>query len=65
MNSLAILVLVYDKILIMKVDFKGHGSSVGEPNPDWIIIFFFIHINAFRVEKEEESSHGTAFSSGT
>ena len=55
MNSLAIFVLVYDKILIIKEDFKGHGSSVGEPNPDWIIIFFFIHIDAFREENEEST----------
>lgn len=63
MSSLAILVLECDKILIMKEDFKGHGSMVGEPIPDWIILVS--HIDAFRVEKEEESSHGTVCSSGT
>lgn len=28
-------------------------------DPDWIIILIFIHINAFRVEKVEDSIHKT------
>ena len=33
--------------------------KMGRCDLDWIIILFFIHINAFRVEKVEESTHGT------
>ena len=33
-------------------------------DPDWIFILFFINIDAVRVEKVEESTHGTVFTSG-
>ena len=32
---------------------------------NWIIILFFIHIDAFGVEKVEESTHRTVFTGGT
>ena len=32
---------------------------------NWIIMFFVIHLDAFGVEKVDESSHGTIFTSGT
>lgn len=31
---------------------------------DWIIILFYIHLNAFRVENVEESTHRTIFTGG-
>ena len=31
---------------------------------NWVIIFFFIHIDAFRVEKLEESTHKAIFTDG-
>jgi len=34
-------------------------------DPNWIIIFFVIHLNAFGVEKAEESTNETVFTGGT
>jgi len=38
---------------------------MGRCDPNWIIILFFIHLDAFGVEKVEESAHGTIFTDGT
>ena len=37
---------------------------MGRCDMDWII-FFFIHLDAFGVEKVEELAHGTVFTDGT
>lgn len=44
-------------------------DAFGDQNPpkmgvydlDWMSIFFFIHLDAFKVEKVEESMHKTIF----
>ena len=33
--------------------------KIGRCDPYWIIIFFFVHLNSLKVEKVEESTHGT------
>jgi len=38
---------------------------MGRCDPNWIIILFVIHLDAFRVEKVEELAHGTVFTGGT
>jgi len=40
-----------------------HTPSMNDPN--WIIILFFIHLNAFFMEKVEESAHVTILNGGT
>ena len=39
--------------------------KMGRCDPDWIIILFVIHLDASRVEKVEESTHGIVFTSET
>ena len=39
--------------------------KMGRFYPNWIILFIFIHLNAFGVEKVEESSHETMFTGRT
>jgi len=42
-----------------------NAPKMGRYDSDWIIILFFIHLNAFEVEKVEESYHGAVFIGGT
>jgi len=39
--------------------------KMGRCDPNWIIILFFIHIDAFEVEEVERSAHRTIFTNGT
>ena len=38
---------------------------MGRCDLDWIIVLFFIHLDAFRVKKVEESTHETIFTDMT
>ena len=47
-----------------RVEHRGHPFACAKicvDDPNWIIILFVIHIDAFRVKKLEESTHGTVF----
>lgn len=50
---------------LVKALWDQNPPKIGRCDPDWIIILFFIHLDAFREEKVEESSHGTIFTGGT
>ena len=39
--------------------------KMGRCDPDWIIILFAIHLDAFGMGKVEESAHETVFTGGT
>ena len=48
-----------------KIFWDQNPPKMGRCHSNWIIILFFIHLNGFGVEKVEESTHRTIFTSGT
>ena len=50
---------------VIKFENINHGIAITLFYSDWIIIFFVIHLDAFKVEKMEGSIHWTVFTSGT
>ena len=65
--------MVHQREGVGKISSPHSLKDFGDENPpkmgrcdlNWIIIFSVIHLNAFGVEKVEESSHGTVFTSET
>ena len=53
---------------VLAVKFRANSPlNLGsyKVNPYYIVIFFFIHLDSFKVRKLEESANGMIFTSGT
>jgi len=49
----------------IKYFWDKNPPKMGKCDPNWIIILFLIHLNAFGVEKVEESTQGIVFTGET